>query len=110
MSIDLAQHCVFHPAREAVARCPDCRRFFCRECVSEHADRVLCASCLARVLRVEKRERSFFRPILRSGLALVGVLLAWWFFDLLGRGLMKLPASVHEGTIWKQATSSADDS
>src|SRR5207237_9981843 len=101
MTTSLAQRCVHHPSREAVARCPGCRRFFCRECVSEHEDRMLCASCLARELRVEKTERSVFRSLVRGSMAIVGLLVAWWFFDLLGQGLIKIPASVHEGTIWK---------
>src|SRR5438128_2599445 len=108
MNVSLAQRCVHHANREAVARCPECGRFFCRECVSEHEDRVLCASCLARVGRVEKRERSILGLFLRSFLAMLGFLTAWWFFDLLGQGLMKLPASVHEGTVWESASS--DDS
>ena len=105
MNVSVAQRCVHHPNREAVARCPECGRFFCRECVSEHEDRVLCASCLARVGRVEKQERSIVGSLLRSFMAVVGLLVAWWFFDLLGQGLMKLPASVHEGTVWESVAS-----
>jgi hypothetical protein len=105
MNVSLTQRCVYHAHREAVARCPECARFFCRECVSEHEDRVLCASCLARVGRVEKHERSVVGSLLRSLMAVLGLLTAWWFFDLLGQGLMKLPASVHEGTVWESAAS-----
>ncbi|MBT8374528.1 MAG: rhomboid family protein, partial [Deltaproteobacteria bacterium] len=33
---DLAlQRCNNHGQREAVARCPKCRRYFCRECITE---------------------------------------------------------------------------
>lgn len=106
MNISLEQRCVYHPVREAVARCPGCSRFFCRECISEHGDRVLCTNCLARAAQVETgRRRSFFGPAVRAVLVCLGVLLAWWFFDLLGQGLMKLPASVHEGTVWKKVSS-----
>jgi hypothetical protein len=38
------QRCLNHMLREAVARCPECSRFFCRECITEHEDKVLCAS------------------------------------------------------------------
>src|SRR5580658_7631208 len=34
----LDQRCFNHDLREAVAQCPSCKRFFCRECVTEHAD------------------------------------------------------------------------
>ena len=42
----LHQRCFNHMLREAVACCPECRRYFCRECVTEHEDKVLCAACL----------------------------------------------------------------
>ena len=38
------QRCFNHMLREAVACCPECRRYFCRECVTEHEDKVLCAA------------------------------------------------------------------
>lgn len=104
MNISLTQRCVYHPAREAVARCPGCSRFFCRECVSEHEDVVLCARCLARATRARGRKSSIVGRAARGFLAMFGLLLAWWFFDLLGQGLMKLPASVHEGTVWERMT------
>ena len=44
------QRCVLHPEREAVARCPECGRFFCRECVTEHEGRLLCAACIGRLV------------------------------------------------------------
>ncbi|MCI0613826.1 rhomboid family protein, partial [bacterium] len=37
------QRCFFHSQREAVVRCPECGRYYCRECVTEHLDRLLCA-------------------------------------------------------------------
>ena len=102
MNVILAQRCAHHQTREAVARCPGCQRFFCRECVSEHEDRVLCARCLTAALRVTTATRSRIGPLLRIAGALTGLVLAWWFFDLLGRGLTALPADVHEGTVWEE--------
>jgi hypothetical protein len=101
MKVSRAQRCVHHPDREAAARCPECGRFFCRECVSEHDDRVLCASCLAAGLRVRAPGSSRFSAVGRAVCAVLGLCLAWWFFDLVGQGLMRLPASVHEGSIWE---------
>jgi hypothetical protein len=40
------QRCLHHHEREAVARCPECGHYFCRECITEHDERVICASCL----------------------------------------------------------------
>ena len=102
MKVSIAQRCVHHPAREAVARCPECARFFCRECVSEHDDRVLCARCLASMLRPGRARRSHFAQILRGTFAVLGIATAWWFFDLMGRGLILLPSSVHEGKVWEE--------
>ena len=36
MSNLIHQRCSNHPGREAAVRCPECGRFFCRECVTEH--------------------------------------------------------------------------
>lgn len=102
MKVSRAQRCVHHPDREAAARCPECRRFFCRECVSEHDGRVLCATCLAAGLRVQAMVSSRFGFIGRALCAVLGLCLAWWFFDLVGQGLMRVPASVHEGSIWEE--------
>lgn len=102
MIVSRTQRCIRHPEREAAARCPECSRFFCRECVSEHEDRVLCASCLAAGLRVQAQGRSRFRHLGRAVFAMLSICLAWWVFDLLGRGLMRLPSSVHEGTVWEE--------
>ena len=43
------QRCFHHSHREAVARCPECRQFYCRECVTEHDYRVICATCLKKI-------------------------------------------------------------
>jgi uncharacterized paraquat-inducible protein A len=46
MSETWRTRCHNHPQREAAARCPECGRFFCRECVTEHEGRVICSACL----------------------------------------------------------------
>lgn len=95
------QRCFNHALREAVARCPECKQFFCRECVTEHDDRVLCASCLKKLTRKPIAQRFALAKILRAGQCLFGLLIAWYFFFLIGRGLLKLPDSFHEGTLWR---------
>lgn len=49
-----ARRCVLHAQREAAARCPGCKRFYCRECITEHDGKVLCSGCLTE----NTRERS----------------------------------------------------
>ena len=51
------QRCFNHAAREAVARCPACGHYFCRECITEHDDRVICAACLRKLARVPLLQR-----------------------------------------------------
>jgi hypothetical protein len=31
----------------------------------------------------------------------VGLLLAWFFFYVLGENLLRLPSAFHEGTVWQ---------
>lgn len=99
----IAQRCRNHSAREAVARCPGCSRYFCRECISEHEGRVLCASCLVQVFKTGAVPRARLASFVRIVLAFAGIVTAWIFFDLLGHILVKIPASFHEGTIWEKA-------
>jgi hypothetical protein len=97
------QRCANHANREAVARCLECGRYFCRECITEHEDRVLCKQCLEKAL-----EPSGFAKI-RTGWVLgvvhglMGLSLAWFVFFYLGRVLLLLPDAFHEGTIWQQS-------
>jgi uncharacterized paraquat-inducible protein A len=95
------QRCFNHATREAAARCPECHHFFCRECITEHDDRVVCTACLRKLTRQPLTKRLAFAKLFRLAQCLLGILLAWFFFFLIGEGLLKLPASFHEGTLWK---------
>lgn len=95
------QRCYNHELREAVARCPECRRFFCRECVSEHADRVICAACLAKLVKSSSVKRSYFGGLVRVVQVLLGIMILWSAFYLLGQMLLTIPDSFHEGTLWQ---------
>lgn len=97
------QRCFIHAAREAVARCPECRNAFCRECVTEHEGRVVCAACLKRMAAAAAQRRRGLRRIVAGGvLPAIGLALAWSCFYALGRLLALIPASVHDGTIWSK--------
>jgi hypothetical protein len=95
------QRCLHHASREAVARCPECAQFFCRECITEHDDRVICAACLRRLARPTLRERFRWLHLGLAGQLILGVLTAWLFFYLAGRTLVVMPADFHEGTLWR---------
>ena len=87
--------------REAVACCPDCSRFFCRECITEHEDKVLCAACLRKVLEPARQSSDRFRWIFRLAHFFLGILILYIFFYYLGQILLALPTSFHEGTLWR---------
>jgi hypothetical protein len=95
------QRCFNHVAREAVARCPECGQFFCRECVTEHEDRVVCAECLKKLTHKPLLQRFALTRLFRLVQAAFGLLLAWFFFFLAGSALLKIPDSFHEGTLWR---------
>ncbi|MEW5724529.1 MAG: rhomboid family protein [Thermodesulfobacteriota bacterium] len=100
---DLArQRCFNHPHREAAARCPECGRFYCRECITEHEDRVLCASCLARLTQAGRRRGRRLGALARLLQTFIGLWIIWLFFYYLGRVLITIPASFHEGALWKE--------
>ena len=94
------QRCHNHPAREAAGRCPACERAFCRECLTEHEDRVMCAACL----RKETHESSFRKRrgsfVWLATHGFLGLLITWVFFYTMGRILLSLPTAFHDGTIW----------
>jgi hypothetical protein len=95
------QRCFNHALREAVARCPECKNYFCRECVTEHEDRVLCAACLKKIVKQDSSKRAAFAGLRRIGECALGILLAWFFFFLIGELLLRLPDSFHEGALWQ---------
>ena len=96
------QHCFHHPQREAVVRCPECRRYYCRECVTEHDDRMLCSSCLARLAgQGRKAHRSWAQALKLTGQGVFGFLLLWYAFYLVGLTLLTIPHAFHEGTLWE---------
>jgi hypothetical protein len=97
----LHQRCFNHARREAAARCPKCGQFYCRECVAEHEGRVLCATCLRRLAERPAGRRRALVGVGRLAQLVFGVFTAWLFFYLVGAGLLSIPASFHEGTVWK---------
>lgn len=96
------QRCFNHAGREAAARCPRCRRFFCRECVTEHEDRVLCAECLRTGTGRRTTARRSLRVLGRATQFVAAVAVLWLFFLLLGRGLMALPSSFHDSAFMQR--------
>lgn len=100
------RRCVRHDEREAVGRCTACGGAFCRECVTEHEDRLYCGPCFAQCVGGDRTTRPKRRInwgrwkalVLTAGSVVCAVLCFYW----LGRVLAAVPADLHDGTIWKE--------
>jgi hypothetical protein len=95
------QRCHNHRMREAAARCPECSRFFCRECITEHADKVLCATCLGKAVGSAETRPHRLEWFFRLSHLGLGVLILYMLFYYLAWILLMLPSSFHEGTLWQ---------
>lgn len=104
MSEGLHQTCLNHPLREAVAQCPDCRRPFCRECITEHDYRMICAHCLAemRQKRLKEKTREIRLPLLPLLHASVALLVLWAVYYQIGEVLVNIPVELHDGNVWEE--------
>ncbi len=73
--------CLFHPPREAAARCPHCGGTFCRECVTDEEGKLACPPCLRRMARPPAPRASLthrLRQVL-AGLTALAALMALFF-------------------------------
>lgn len=96
------QRCYNHASREAAARCPECQRFFCRECVSEHDDRMLCASCLGKLKTPSLVKRFHLTGVVKALQVGLSVLIVWSLFYGMGRVLLIIPSAFHKSTLWQK--------
>lgn len=73
--------CLFHPLREAAARCPHCGGTFCRECVTDEEGKLACPPCLRRLARPAAAKASLTRRLQQivGGLTALAVLMALFF-------------------------------
>ena len=102
--ISLSEHlCLNHAGREAVAKCPGCGQFFCRECITEHEDRVLCTGCLRKLTRADAPKKRWGAVLARSFQTVAGLVVAWVMFYAAARALLSIPADFHDGTVWKSS-------
>jgi hypothetical protein len=97
------RRCFNHARREAVARCPECGRFFCRECITEHDDRVVCAACLSKSAGSQGGRVGLRRRLTRAVQFSLAFALIWLCFHCLGQALLSIPVDFHDGTLWRRA-------
>jgi len=96
----IRQQCWNHETREAVCRCPGCARSYCRECVTEHEARLLCAACL-RKMRPGAEARPGGRRVPRVVLLAAGLLLSWFLFLGIAAGVSEFSARMEQAA-WQQ--------
>jgi hypothetical protein len=97
-----ARRCARHGEREAVAKCARCSGFFCRECVVDHAGKLVCAGCLAKTMTAAApRPKRSWAGLRRTVSLLVGVGVLWVLFYAIGSLLLRMPAEFHDGTVWR---------
>jgi len=98
--LNTSGYCFHHADREPVARCPECSRYFCRECVNEYDDRLLCSDCLLTTSEQQEEQRSGrVKKLLPLLQVVLGVLGAWLAFYILAGGLLSIPSTIHDGTL-----------
>ena len=73
--------CLFHPLREAAAKCPHCGGTFCRECVTDEDDKLACPPCLRRLMHPPSPAPSTGRGLRQAfaGVAALACLMALFF-------------------------------
>lgn len=102
-----AQFCFNHPVREAVGRCPECGRTYCRECITDHDGRILCAACIQQLAGSREEKKGQLVRWLRVGViparVAFGLFVAWVFFYSIGRMLVAIPSEFHSGAVWERA-------
>lgn len=109
--IELQQRCWNHEAREAACRCPACGRSYCRECVSEHEGRLLCAACLSEVTAGREPGSGRGRGLAPAAMIAAAILLAWLTYWVAGESIMAVirrmqqePKSGAGASVWQPDT------
>lgn len=97
-----SRRCVRHSAREAAGLCSVCGAAFCRECLTEHDHRLVCAGCLPKSDAAAKPRRGAgLRRMRRAAGVLAAAVFLLTAFYLFGATLVKIPPTFHDGTIWQ---------
>ena len=95
------QRCFNHSQRMASARCPQCKRYFCKECITEHRGKVLCTVCLAQTALAASDKHTRWAFLIHPMQFVVGLFMIWVFFYCFAQVLLLIPTSFHEGSLWQ---------
>ena len=89
------QRCANHALREAVARCPECHRHFCRECITEHSGKLLCNNCLETSIVKQSKRRNWINALFALLGCFIGFLIALGCFYTVAKAISAIPQQYH---------------
>ena len=89
------RRCFNHAQREAAARCPECWKDYCRECITEQSGKLLCANCLKAKSESKISPLRIREWLIIGILVLAGILSSWLFFYFCARVLAAIPDRFH---------------
>ncbi len=92
-----------------MARCPSCRRHYCRECVTEHDHKLLCASCIEALASARGTAEHKRWPVIPTLQFFAALFVLWLSFYGVGRALLLIPSEFHEIETESFDDSSADE-
>lgn len=98
------QRCALHADKQAAARCPRCGRFYCRECVTEHKGKVLCAACLSSGVAGGPSRPVWQQAALvlvRLSLCGLSLMMLWVLLFSVGQWLLSRPSLFHADVFGK---------
>jgi hypothetical protein len=70
--------------------------------VTEHDGRMICGVCLRRGEAPGRDARQWLAAAGRLGRTVLAVFVAWLCFYGIGLLLLRIPADVHEGSMWEE--------
>ncbi|MDR3555508.1 MAG: hypothetical protein P4L55_12200 [Syntrophobacteraceae bacterium] len=95
----IRRRCLNHVNREAVAVCTRCSHSFCRECVAEYDQRVVCARCLAALEKAPREKRARWMGLLQTAWCGLSFIFLWAVFYYLGKILLAAPSAFHKSLL-----------
>jgi hypothetical protein len=88
--------CLNHAKREAVALCTRCSNSFCRECIVEYEERIVCGRCLAALEQAPLEKRARLALLLEGVWGALSFVFLWAVYYYFGRILLSRPSTFHE--------------
>ena len=61
----------------------------------------MCSNCLKKLARTARARRPILAHLWRLTQCAAGIVIAWFFFFLIGQSLVKIPSTYHEASLWQ---------